>query len=145
MQNRSVDGQSELPEIIKAAFKGVAFSIGAVILFAAIFTLTAYVMEDPMKFIGVFSLFTLFVGAFVGGMFSGKVGGVYAATLFVALYLVLLWVISLFFKGDGVTPMFRIVVYLICLIISLMSAVLTSKRKSKRISPSARRKRALHR
>ena len=150
MKNRPRDEQDHdaLGTFFGAALKGLA----AALIFAAtlsfIFTAVALGMDDPMKPLGIFALGTLFIGAAVGGIVSGKLYENPAAGLFTgALYVLIVWLISLFFARDGkASPLLTALFYALCLFAAFLGSFLSGRsrgrRQVKNHSPAARRRKA---
>lgn len=145
LQNRSRDEQN-IGAFISAALKGAALSVTVSLCLAVIFAAVSSALDDPMKFIEAFALFALLFGAAFGGFFAGKLSSPTAAIISGAFYLLLIWLISLFLRGENApSPIIQAVIYLLCMLLSFLSGLVSTKFADRKKSPAARRKRALRR
>ena len=72
---------------------GTGIGVAAALVLALIMTCAALSARDPAALLLPLSMATLIIGAVVSGALSGRLGG--------ALYVLVFWVISLFFRGDA--------------------------------------------
>ncbi len=150
MQKKSRDEQDDLGVTLISALKGLAAGIITALALSLIFTAVSLGMDDPEKLLGVFALVTLFVGAAAGGLAAGIFErGRTAGILSGAGYVLVVWILSLFFRnGGGLSPVFGAVGYVICVALSFLAGVITGRGGSSvnRKSPTAaRRKKAMRR
>lgn len=133
-KNRSRDEQTSAGGILGAALRGLIAGIAVIIVLSLILTAAALGMDDPSRLLRVFALGTLFVGAVVCGVFAGmscRDGAAAAGLVGGAAYVLILWLISLFFRGNqsaAASPLWSAVGYAVCLVLSLMGGFAVRRR-----------------
>lgn len=132
--NRSRDEQNQLGGMFGAALKGLFAGVVTIIALSLILTAAALGMDDPSRLLRVFALGSLFIGAAVCGIFAGMSFRDTAAAAGIvggAAYVLLLWLISLFFRGNqsaAASPVWSAVCYAICIVLALMCGFAVRRR-----------------
>ena len=151
----SKDESYTLGGLLLAAFRGVLFGIGGAALLALVMTAVALMTKDPDKLVGILAYAALLIGAFVCGVTalrSDENHSIAAPLIGGAGYVLVLWLVSLFFRGDTVTPVppiWMAVGYAVCVLISLVGGLIARPRRMRvgegKNSPAAQIRRQLGR
>ena len=80
---------------------GTGIGVAAALVLALIMTCAALSARDPAALLLPLSMAALIIGAVVSGALSSVGGGAVSGLLGGALYVLVFWVISLFFRGDA--------------------------------------------
>ena len=80
---------------------GTGIGVAAALVLALIRTCAALSARDPAALLLPLSMAALIIGAVVSGALSSVGGGAVSGLLGGALYVLVFWVISLFFRGDA--------------------------------------------
>ncbi len=122
---------------IGAALRGMLIGIGTAAALALILSAVALAQEDPDSVIGMFAYASLFAGAFVCGLASMKSDcehGMISPLVGGAGYVLVLWLISLFFRGNAenaVPPLGMALGYLGCLAVALAGGLIGRPRRGR--------------
>ncbi|MBQ8509293.1 MAG: TIGR04086 family membrane protein [Clostridia bacterium] len=147
----------ELGGLFAGVARGCICGLIVVIALTLILTAVSLSMEDPDRLLRAFALTALFVGAAVSGFASAKFArenGLLAGLLGGVLYVLIVWLISVFFRGSAdeesvMPPLWMALGYGICLAASLFGGLLGRGRRMKvgegRKNPAAMARRQLGR
>ena len=130
------DDSAPLGGMFFAPLKGMLFGIGVTSLLSLVFTLIALMGKDPDSLIGFFAYAALFAGSLICGilavksdpdqrLFSGLLGGIG--------YVLVIWLLSLFFRGDtpeALPPLWMAVGYLGCILTALIGALIARPKRA---------------
>lgn len=143
--------EQELALLPGAALRGLIAGIIASASLWLILTAVSLSMEDPLRLLTAFSLAALFVGALTAGIAAGcrdRGNAPFAGFIAGTLYVLLLWLISLFFRGGAGTgsasPLFTAIGYGVCIVLALAGGIVSRpkpmSRSGKNPAASARRR-----
>ncbi len=124
-------------EFLWAALRASLIGTFAAVLLALIFSAAALAMTDPDKLVGVFGYAALFWGAALTGIVSVKLDS--GRSLLAALvggvgYVLILWLISLFFRAaaeNAVSPLIMALMYAGCIAVSMLGGLMGRGKKRK--------------
>lgn len=150
---KSNDESYTLGGLLLAALRGVLFGIGGAALLALIMTAAALMTKDPDKLIGILAYAALLAGALICGITALRADenhSIAASLIGGAGYVLILWLISLFFRGDTVSPVpsvWMAVGYAVCVLTALVGGLLARPRRMRvgegKNSPAAQIRRQL--
>ena len=132
---KSRDEASPLGEMIFAALKGTLVGIGTSALLSLILTAIALMTKDPDKLIGIFAYAALFISALACGISSVKSDSeqrLLTAILGSAGYVLIVWLLSLFFRADTAEPLppvWMTVGYVGCIITAFLGALIAKPKR----------------
>ncbi|MBQ8551552.1 MAG: TIGR04086 family membrane protein [Clostridia bacterium] len=113
-----------------AALRGVLIGIGTAAVLTLILSAVALAQEDPDRFTGIFAYAALFIGALACGLASMKLDrehGMISPLIGGAGYVLVLWLVSLFFRADAVnavSPLAMSLGYLGCIAAALAGGLI---------------------
>lgn len=144
----SKDEPEGIEGLLPAALRGLLAGIILAAILALILSGVAVSMDDPSKLLEVFALASLFIGAFADGLFAAKAfpdGGLAAGVLGGALYVLLMWLVSLFLRGgatNAASPLMMALGYAGCIAVSALGGLLGRPRTKHwgdgKMSPAAK-------
>ncbi len=135
------DESAVVAELPRAALKGVLLGIALAALLMLVISALLLTATDPEPLIGWLSAATLLIGAFACGISSVRADSSRSAlTGFVsgALYVLVMWLISLFFRGNESEPISSLglaIGYAACVAASFVGGLLARGSNSKRMRP----------
>ncbi|MCI8387646.1 MAG: TIGR04086 family membrane protein [Clostridiales bacterium] len=139
--NLTRDEPDGLQSLLGAALRGLIAGIIVILILALILSAAALSMDDPASMLEIFAIAALFIGAVVCGFVSAKSypdAAFIAGLLGGAFYVLFIWVISLFFRGDSgdvsrelVSPLWMALGYIGCIALSMLGGLLGRKRKQR--------------
>lgn len=149
LQNRSRDEQETFGRLMSASLKGLLSAVGFSLGLSLVFTAILLRLEDPLRPIRIFAVAALLLGAAIGGIVSsGCVNDPAAGAVCGAEYVMLIWLVSLFFRGSAKTPLSLLwisVGYAVCVVTAFLCGGLSIRWRSsgrREHSPTAARRRA---
>lgn len=149
--NIKKDEPDSLSGLFGAALRGLAAGLVCVIALALILSAAALALEDPMRLLEAFALAALFIGAFVDGFTAARAlreGGIVVGLTGGALYVLVIWLVSLFFRGGenaaAVSPLWLALGYLGCVAIALLGCI-AGRPRAKRVREGSKSPAALAR
>ena len=156
MKNTKPKDESGDPRgLFIAGLRGALIGISGAALSALIFTAAALMTEDPDKTAGILSFAALFIGSLVSGICAVRFDSqraLAASFLGGGGYAAVLWLVSLFFRGDSqelLAPGLVALGYAACLLISFVGGLFARGRRKGigegRNSPTERMRRQLGR
>lgn len=130
------DEPDSLGGLFPAAIRGLISGLITSIILALILSAVALAMDDPSSMIGLFALISLFLGAVVNGFTAAKAypdGRLVAAILSGAIYVLFIWLISLFFRGqagatEAVSPLGMALGYAGCIALAALGGLIARPR-----------------
>lgn len=124
-----------------AAFRGMLCGIGTAVGLALILSAAALAQEDPDSVIVIFAYASLLLGALICGlasMRSDRGHGMLTPLVGGAGYVLVLWLVSLFFRANAenaVPPIGMALGYLGCLAVALAGGLIVRPRRG-RVNPA---------
>ena len=132
---KSKDEASPIGGMLFSALKGALVGIGTSSLLALIFTAVALMTRDPDRLIGIFAYAVLFISSLAGGISSVKADSeqrLLSAFLGGTGYVLILWLLSLFFRADTAEPLPPILMasgYAGCIAAAFIGALIAKPRR----------------
>lgn len=147
MRKNSKDEQEDIGLFIGAAVRGLAVGLSTALILSLIFTALLLGMEDPERFLAVFAMTTLFIGAAAGGFAAGIFErGRTAGILCGAAYTLVIWCVSLFLRSGETNLLMSAAGYILCVAVSSLAGIISGRGRSVNRGPNAaRRKKARRR
>ena len=122
--------QREIPIYLKYIISAGIFALSS-ILFLFVFTFAAYLTSDPLSLVNYFGYGALILSVLVASAISrGLFEGAASTALAGAIFALILFVISLFFKGGLTLPVSLLLLAAVPLL-SFVGGVLFRKKKTK--------------
>ncbi len=124
-------------DFLWAALRASLIGTFAAVLLALIFSAAALAMTDPDKLVGAFGYAALFLGAVISGIVSVKLDsgrGLLTSLVGGAGYVLILWLISLFFRAaaeNAVSPLAMVLIYIGCAAVSVVGGFMGRGKKRK--------------
>ncbi len=149
------DEPDSLAGLFGAVLRGVLFGIGSAIVLMLVLSAVALATKDPDSLIGWLAMAALLGGAFICGVVSVRSDskrGLVAGIIGGAAYVLILWLISLFFRGevaDPMTPLGMALRYATCILAAFLGGLIghgsAPRTREGKHSPTALARRQLRR
>ena len=113
-------------KLLKSSLTGVLTAIAMSVVLLLVFNYICYINSDPDKFLTVFALAALYISTFFGGFAAArknKQAGLLCGFLTGAIFLLLIIVLSISLKSDGISSAWRYLLFAAILPVSIIGGL----------------------